>query len=144
MIGRTRGFTLVELIAVMVLVGILAVAALPRFFDQNVFEARGFLDETRALLRYGQKAAVAQRRTVCVALAGNGVALSIAGAAGVDACDTPLALPNNPRGGSGLLPSVANFQFQSTGATNQAANVTVTVAGASGTITVDSATGHVF
>jgi len=141
---RARGFTLVELIAVMVVIGILAVAALPRFFDQNVFEARGFLDETRALLRYAQKTAVAQRRTVCVAFAANGTALTIAGAAGANACNTPLALPNVPRGGAGLVSSVAGFQFQSTGATNQAANVTVAVNGATGTITVDAATGHVF
>ena len=144
MSGRGRGFTLVELIAVMVVVGILAVAALPRFFDRSVFEARGFLDETRALLRYAQKTAVAQRRTVCVAFAAGGAALTIAGAAGVSVCDTPLALPYAPRGGTGLAASVAGLQFQSTGATNQAANVTVTVNGATGTITVDAATGHVF
>jgi len=141
---RARGFTLVELIAVMVVIGILAVAALPRFFDRNVFEARGFLDETRALLRYAQKTAVAQRRTVCVAFATGGVALTIAGAAGATVCDTPLALPNVPRGGAGLVASVPGFQFRSAGATDQAANVTVTVNGATGTITVDAATGHVF
>jgi len=43
-----------------------------------------------------------------------------------------------------LAASVPGFQFQSTGATNQAANVTVAVNGATGTITVDAATGHVF
>lgn len=141
---RERGFTLVELIAVMVVIGILAVAALPRFFDQNVFEARGFLDETRALLRYAQKTAVAQRRTVCVAFAANGVVLTIAGAAGANACDTALALPNPPRGGTGLVASVAGFSFLSTGETDLAANVIVNVADATGMITVVSATGHVF
>ena len=141
---RTRGFTLVELIAVMVVIGILAVAALPRFFDRNVFEARGFLDETRALLRYAQKTAVAQRRTVCVAFAANGAALTIAGAAGANVCDTPLALPNVPRGWAGLVASVPGFQFRSTGATDQAADVIVAVNGATGSITVVAATGHVF
>lgn len=140
---KNSGFTLVELITVIVLVGILAVAALPRFFNQNVFESRGFFDETKSLLRYGQKVAVAQRRTVCVALGGAGVGLTIASVPNAAACDTPLALPSAPRGGSGLLPSVAAFQFLSLGGTNQPANVTVTVSGATGTITVDSVTGHV-
>jgi len=61
-----RGFTLVELIAVIVIVGILAVAAVPRFFDNNVFQARGAADQVTAALRYGQKVAIAQRGPVSV------------------------------------------------------------------------------
>lgn len=141
---KARGFTLIELITVMVLIGILAVAALPRFFDRNVFDARGFFDETKALLRYAQKVAVAQRRTVCVALGGSGVGLSIAGAANANVCDTVLELPNVPRSGTGLTPSVATFQFNSLGGTNQAGNVTITIAGAGGAIAVDATTGYVY
>lgn len=140
---KTRGFTLVELITVMIVIGILAVVALPRFVDRNVFEARGFFDETKSLLRYAQKTAVAQRRTVCVALNANGVALSIADNAGVNACNTVLVLPNNPRGGVGLAPSVAGFQFRSLGGTDQANDVTIAIANATGIITVDRTTGYV-
>jgi len=61
-----KGFTLVELIAVLVIVGILAVAAVPRFFDSNVFQARGAADQVTAALRYGQKVAIAQRGLVSV------------------------------------------------------------------------------
>ncbi len=69
--GRTRrcvqqGFTLIELIMVIVMLGVLAVFAAPRMFNSNDFYARGFHDETLALLRYAQKTAIAQRRTVCV------------------------------------------------------------------------------
>lgn len=147
---KARGFTLIELITVMVLIGILAVAALPRFFDQNVFEARGFLDETKSLLRYAQKAAVAQRRTVCVALNANGVVLTIASAPGVNACNTALALPNSkPRGGVLLAAKaagvpIAAFQFRSLGDTNQADDVIVTIANATGKIIVDHTTGYVY
>lgn len=127
----------------MVVLGILAVAAMPRFFDRNVFDARGFMDETRSLLRYAQKSAVAQRRSVCVTLGANGVALSVAAAANSNVCNTALTLPNTPRGGVGLVSSTAAFVFLSTGGTNQAGNVTITIANASGTITVDAVTGHV-
>ena len=44
------GFTLIELITVLILVGILAVTALPRMFDRNTFESRGFFDETTLVL----------------------------------------------------------------------------------------------
>lgn len=71
-----RGFSLVELITVMVIVGILAVSALPRFFDKNTFDSRGFYDQTISTLRYAQKLAIAQRRFVCVAFAANSITLT--------------------------------------------------------------------
>lgn len=63
--ARQRGFTLIELIMVMVMLGVLAVFAAPRIFSTSDVYARGFHDETLSYLRYAQKAAVAQRRMVC-------------------------------------------------------------------------------
>ncbi|MFZ3126605.1 MAG: GspH/FimT family pseudopilin [Rhodoferax sp.] len=138
-----RGFTLIELVMVMVLVGVLAVVAAPRIFNTGDFNVRGFHDETLSLLRFAQKTAIAQRRVVCVALNANGVALTMDTSTPPDAaCDAAPALPNTPRGGNGLVGSVAAFQFTPLGSTNQAAAVTITIPNAAG-ITVEADTGYV-
>ena len=94
---RERGFTLIELIMVMVMLGVLAVFAAPRIFNSDDFYARGFHDETLGLLRYAQKTAVAQRRTVCVSFPTTGSAtLSIAANAPTPTTPTPTCSPALP------------------------------------------------
>lgn len=61
---RESGFTIVELVAVMVIVGIVAAISAPRFVGVDAFDARGSYGTLTAALRYAQKTAIAQRRTV--------------------------------------------------------------------------------
>lgn len=87
---KRSGFTLAELLIVLVIVGVLAVVALPRLADRGGLDARGAEDGALAALRFAQKAAIAQRRRVEVALAGG--ALTFANcevAAGADRCAAP-------------------------------------------------------
>jgi MSHA pilin protein MshC len=59
---------MVELIVVMVLIGILGAVGAARFFDRGGFDADAFTEQTRSMLRYGQKVAIAQHRSVFVQL----------------------------------------------------------------------------
>lgn len=72
---QARGFTLIELIAVMVVMGILGAVAASRFFGNSSVDSRTYADQLAATLRYGQKMAIAQNRNVYARLNASGVAL---------------------------------------------------------------------
>lgn len=54
-----NGFTLIELVLVILLLSILSAVAIPKFFDRNSFQERAVFDDTLNALRYAQKLAVA-------------------------------------------------------------------------------------
>lgn len=74
-VANQRAFTLIELIMVMVIIFVLAAIGLARFFDRKAFDADEFAEQSRSMIRYGQKVAVAQNRPVFVLFAGTTVAL---------------------------------------------------------------------
>lgn len=49
------GFTIIELVIVMALLGILSAVAMPRFFDTSAYYSRLFYDEVISSIRYAQK-----------------------------------------------------------------------------------------
>lgn len=65
---------------VLVLVGILGAIGASRFFDNTAFENRAYADQVKTILRYAQKLAITQNRSIFVITDGNRFAVcSVAG-----------------------------------------------------------------
>lgn len=74
---RQAGFTLVELVAVMILIGILSVLALPSLDSALSFRETEFRARVIAALRHAQKTAVSHRRLVCAEFAASSLSLTV-------------------------------------------------------------------
>ena len=74
-VSYVDGFTLIELIIVIILAGILSVVALPRIAS-NTFDERGFHDSVKSVLQHARHVAIASRRFVCVDVADGVVSLT--------------------------------------------------------------------
>lgn len=152
---RHKGFTMIELIVTMILIGILAAVALPRVNLINGFDEIGYRDQVIATLEFARKSAVAARRYVCAQRVGNSISLTIDSAIpeGRVAADCPrqqnLSLPGSganlisPRGAT-ALGGFDSVVFDPLGRATLTGGVNLTVTGDSVTIlTVDVGTGYV-
>lgn len=151
--ARQLGFTMVELVMTMVIIGIISAVAIPRFFDTNVFQSRGFADQVQTSLRYAQKAAIAQRRNVCVTFtlpAPSTITLRIASLSGAaSACDTNLTAPT---GGAYVITAPAGiafstlptaFNYDALGRPNPGVLPAINIVGATNSINIEAETGYV-
>jgi MSHA pilin protein MshC len=150
-----RGFTMVELIAVLLLVGVLAVTAIPRLNTTDSLRGAAWRDQVQAAVLQARSLAAGHRRLVCLAVATGEVRLRMASANPAATCDTAVPGPDgNARWASdpqNLAVSAspgATLHFQpdgrvtQPGGTGTAANFTISIAGQAG-LTVFGATGHV-
>lgn len=146
---RPAGFTLVELIAILLLAGILASVAAPRFFNATTFTSRGYADEAAGFLRYAQKLAIARRSEVTVQIDASGLALCATAA-------TPCTDVNPWPGPQGETPyridlpsgvsqtgSAASIGFDSQGRPSVGLSLSI-VGDMTRTLTVEAETGYVF
>jgi prepilin-type N-terminal cleavage/methylation domain-containing protein len=74
-----KGFTLIELVIVIVLIVIIAVYVAPRLGDVTAMKAGAFADKLRADIRYAQNLAMTQNQRVRVTFAANSYSITIAG-----------------------------------------------------------------
>jgi MSHA pilin protein MshC len=126
------GFTLVELITVMVIVGIMAVAVLPRFFTVSDFEDRGSADQVKSMLRFAQKTAIAQHRNISVAISG--------GAASPNCTTTLAGSTLTCQVKSTVTSGAGTYTFNALGQRTSATGV-ITMGGVN--ITIEAETGYV-
>lgn len=88
---KAAGFTLPELIIVMILGGILAAVILPKISAVTAVQSDNWRDQVSAAVRYAQKAAISHRRLVCMSVSSGAVALQIAATRGSVNCSTNLS-----------------------------------------------------
>jgi MSHA pilin protein MshC len=150
-----RGFTLIELVAVIVIASILAILAAPSLLGLNTFDSGGFYDQMLVTLRYAQKTAIAQNRHVCVALTANDKVTLTTG--------TDSACTTNPGGSTNLAPTppcsqttyavcssnatfsspLSSFSFDAQGGPSFASTQKISISGA-GSICIAAETGYVY
>jgi MSHA pilin protein MshC len=141
---RCGGFTLVELIAILIVVGATAVVALGRVSNTNTFAGLAFAHEVRAALRFAQKFAVTSGCDVQAVVDGadaTGAASSCLSASGAFA-GNPLRNPQSGAAFSGTAPSGVDVSGSLTVTFDPAGGVTaggtVNVAGLPVSVTAPS------
>ena len=117
--GTAAGFTLVELVTIIGMVGVLAAFAAPCFVGTAAFASRGLYDQAQGIVRYAQKIAIAQRaRPVYVVVTASGISVCYDAACTTPASDpstgSPLAV-SAPGGGAVTLAPVTIFSFDGGG-----------------------------
>jgi MSHA pilin protein MshC len=163
--AMARGFTMIELVVVIVLMGILGAVATARYFDSAGFDASTYTEQTRSMLRYAQKVAVAQHRNVYVVFTSKRIALCFTTVCA--ASDRVLAPAGSNSGGKTTVTECAdptwycegtpanlgyalqggtpgNFSFDALGQPLSGMIVRITGDGLTRDITVSAETGYVY
>lgn len=148
--SRQGGFTLVELVMVMMLIAVITAMSAARFADREPFAVQGAADQLVSGLRLAQGTAIAQRRTVHVGLTATPAAMTVCLDA---ACTQPLPTPAGDAAwladaGDLKLSSGASFSFAPDGSPSLASTLQVRVLSADGSrsspnITLEASSGHV-
>ena len=150
------GFTMVELIVVLLLLGILSVYAMPKLVAAISIQDGAWRDELTSALRFAQKGAVARRRLTCVSINNTTVTITSATSNPASSCSAAINGPNGsatfataPNGNavttvspSGVIYFQPDGRVTTDGAGASSATRTISMTGAAD-VTVLGETGHV-
>ncbi len=119
---RNSGFSLIEMLTVIILIGIIGIVALGRLGSQSDTEARGFFDDTVAAVRFAQKLAISNGCDVRVSIPAPGTSYQLfwraASGCTTGAFSAPVPNPANRSqnyqnvnipGGYALTPGIITF-----------------------------------
>lgn len=153
---RQAGFTMIELIIVLVLLGILSVFVAPKLVAAISLQDDAWRDELQGALRFAQKSAVARRRLTCVTISNTTVSITTASGNPASACTVAMTGPDGkatyataPSGSATTTVSPAGvIYFQpdgrvtTDGAGSSAADRTISLTGVASLVVLGE-TGHV-
>jgi MSHA pilin protein MshC len=153
-ISEQSGFTLIELVVVLLLIGVLMVVGMPRFFNQLTFLEWGFSDEVGEALRFSQKMAVATGCDTQIAITVASYQLNQRVNCNSGAFTVPVRLPGSDAAGyTGSAPgsitlTAINLYFDPLGrprnsATNALLTSSTLIAIGTRSVTVEPETGYV-
>ncbi len=140
-----RGFTLIELILVIVITAALAVFALPKVVDTTLWRLRTFGDDLQARHQAMLRLALQQRRPIVATITGGGVSWAYGSGAAIDSLSCPpTESPCVAEGGSRTV----TFNSANSGATATSSGVampiTVAYGGYSQAYRVEADTGLIY
>lgn len=136
------GFTLVELIMVMLIVGVLATFVLPRMLDLSLWRLRAFADELQAQSMAMQRLALTQRRPVVATIDTTGVGFAyVAGGALVTVACPATASPCISEAGPRTVTFNAGNSGSAVTSSGSALPLTIAYGGSSFSYQIEAETG---
>lgn len=140
---QKRGFTLIELVMVILITGILSVFLMPKASFFNNMDSAAAADKISSILSTAQKNAIASRRTIWIVTTASSLKACYNAS-----CTQPVtgiggdAISMSSPTGTGIVTSNSSFTFDGLGRPNATANVVITYFGR--TVTVEQETGLIW
>lgn len=119
------GFTLVELVVVILLIGVLSISIAPRFFGVAAYENRKATDELLSAIRYSQQMAMNRGGNIELVLTANDFTVQLSGGGNLRSPDGIIPYRKNFPDNITLTPDT--LRFNSMGQPVTAAGIPLTV-----------------